>query len=367
MTAENAAAQGSWTARRPMSPPGRPKGENRSAQREGIPMTAPDLSVVVTVVDGGAVLIRCLEALAAQREAPTMEVIVPFDDTVREVNELARRFPDFHFVDMGAVAAPDIGANAFTEHILYDCRRTAGLKAARGRYVAMLEDRGWPRNDWARTMVSLHERMPYAAIGGAIESGAVGVLRWAVFFCDFGRYEPPLQGGEPDYVSDVNICYKRAALDAVRPLWESRYQEAAVNWALRRQGLRLHLSDRPRVVEERGPLRLAAALAERVHWGRTFGYVRGRSGSRAASVRRVVIAPLVPAVLLWRHLRKQFAIRRDVSLFGRVLPVTFLLMLCWSLGEAIGELEAMPRNRKAGDPEGTAARHDHGVHHERSC
>jgi len=330
-------------------------------------MTAPDLTVVVTVVEGGAALTRCLEALSAQLDAPAMEVLVPFDDTIGEVNELASRFPDYRFVAMGMVATPDTDANAFTQHILYDSRRTVGLKAAQGRYVAMLEDRGWPRNDWARTMVSLHERMPHAVIGGAIESGAVGVLRWAVFFCDFGRYEPPLKGGEAEYVSDVNICYKRAALEAVRPLWESRYQETAVNWALRRQGLHLHLSDRPRVIEERGPLRLWPALAERIHWGRTFGYVRGRSGSRAASVLRVAIAPLVPAVLLARHLRKQLAIRRKIRLFVRALPATFLLMLCWSVGEAIGELEAVLAAREAGDQYAMANNKDHGVHHERSC
>ena len=330
-------------------------------------MTAPDLTVVVTVVEGGAALTRCLEALSAQIEAPAMEVVVPFDDTIQEVKELGRRFPGYRFVDMGTVAASDIPANEFTRHILYDCRRTAGLKAARGRYVAMLEDRGWPRNDWARTMVSLHELMPHAVIGGAVESGAVGILRWAAFFCDFGRYEPPLKGGNVEYVSDVNICYKRAALEAVRPLWESRYQETAVNWALQRQGLQLHLSDRPRVVEERGPLRLWPALAERVHWGRTFGYVRGRDGSHVASLGRLLIAPLVPFVLLLRHLRKQLAIRRKRSLFVRVLPATFLLMLCWSLGEAIGELEALLAARKAGDPHAAANHKDHGVHHERSC
>src|SRR5437867_7886412 len=71
------------------------------------PTTAPDLSVVVTVVEGGAALTRCLEALSAQRNAPAMEVIVPVDDTIHEVNELAPRFPDFHFVDMGTIAVPD--------------------------------------------------------------------------------------------------------------------------------------------------------------------------------------------------------------------------------------------------------------------
>jgi hypothetical protein len=253
---------------------------------------------------------------------------------------------------MGSAAAPHIPipANAFAQHILYDLRRTAGLKTARGRYVAMLEDRGWPRNDWARTMVSLHETLPYPVIGGAIESGATGMLGWAAFFCDFGRYEPPLEIGEPTYVSDVNICYKWAALETVRPLWEHRYQEATVNWALRRRGLRLHLSERPRVIEERGRLRLWPTLAERVHWGRTFGLVRGREGSRAVTLLRVLLAPLIPAVLLLRHVRKQFAIRRRLWQFVRVLPATFLLMLCWTFGEAIGEIEALLIAREPGAP-----------------
>jgi len=158
----------------PLSPPGHPKGEHRSAEREGNSLTAPDLTVVVTVVEGGTALTRCLEALSAQIDAPAMEIIVPFDSTMQQVNDLASRFPDYRFMDLGAVVAPGIRANEFTRHILYDCRRTAGLKAALGRYVAMLEDRGWPRKDWARTMVSLHEQMPHAVIGGAIESGAVG-------------------------------------------------------------------------------------------------------------------------------------------------------------------------------------------------
>lgn len=330
-------------------------------------MTAPVLTVVVTVVEGGAALERCLAALSTQVDAPPMEVIVPFDDTIREVSALTGRFPNCRFVEMGMIAAAGSGANAFAQHERYDCRRSAGLKAAQGRCVAMLEDRGWPRDDWARTMVSLHDRTPNVVIGGAIESGAVGILRWAVYFCDFGRYEPPLESGDAEYVSDVNICYKRAELEAVRPLWEARYQEATVNWGLRREGLRLYLSDQPRVVEERGPVRLWPLLAERVHWGRTFGNVRGRESARAVSVGRAVLAPLVPAILLWRHLQKQRAVQRRVWRFARVLPATLLLMLCWSLGEAIGELESVFASRKPKILRDIAMNQDRGVHHERSC
>jgi hypothetical protein len=311
----------------------------------------PALSVVVTVVEGGAALERCLAALSRQTDAPAMEVIVPFDDTIRDVTHLAAAYPAFRFVDIGEIEGAGRRRDAYTQHMRYDCRRSAGLATARGRYVAMLEDRGWPRPDWAREMVALHEHMPHAAIGGAVENGAVGSLRTAVFHCDFGRYEPPLQAGDADYVTDINICYKRAALDAVRPLWEMRYQEVPVNCALRKHGL--HLSDRPRVVQQRGPLRLGDALAERVQWGRTFGLVRGRAGSRVAALGRVAAAPLVPAVLLWRHVRKQLASDRPPSRFVPAVPLTLLLMLFWALGEAIGELEALrPGNARGGSSAG---------------
>jgi hypothetical protein len=322
---------------------------------------------VVTVVDGGTVLTRCLEALLAQVDAPPMEVIVPFDDSIKDVRELRQQFPDFHFLDMGEVIAPGRRVGAFVAHILYDRRRSEGLKVARGRLIAMLEDRGWPHSDWAASLVRLHEHMPHAVIGGAIECGSDGMLGRAVYDCDFGRYEPPLAGGDAEYVSDVNICYKRSALEVVRPLWESRYQEAEVNWALRSQGLRLLLSDQARVTEQRGPLHLMPLIAERVHWGRTFGHLRGRHGSRLASLCRAALAPLVPAILLFRHLRRQYGLRRRISEFVPRLPATLLLLICWSVGEALGELESISATRTPRPPRNDLPHQDPGVHHERSC
>jgi hypothetical protein len=300
----------------------------------------PRLSVVVTVVDGGEVLLRCLEALAAQVGAPAMEVIVPWDETIAEVAELAGRFPHFAFLPLGRLATPGRSASAFTEHCLYDRRRAGGLRVARGELVAMLEDRGWPRPDWAATMAGLHAALPYGAIGGAIENRSADGLRRAIFHCDFGRYEPPLVDGDGEYLSDVNICYKRSALESLRPLWCERYQEAEINWALVRQGDRLWLCDSPRVVQQRAPLSLAQALRERVHWGRTYGLVRGRSGSPVRALMRAVASPLVPALLLHRHLLRQ--LRRNpppVSMLAG-LPLMALLTLCWAAGEAAGELEA---------------------------
>ena len=149
-------------------------------------MSSPELSVVLTVVDGGSALVRCLEALGRQTNAPIMEVIVPYDETIAEVGDLADRFPAVQFLPMGTLSQVTAPENAFDAHDLFDRRRAGGLRAARGRLLAMLEDRGAPRSDWARAFVDLHHAMPHAVIGGAVENGADSRLLWAIFFCDFG-------------------------------------------------------------------------------------------------------------------------------------------------------------------------------------
>lgn len=300
----------------------------------------PVLSVVVTVVEGGAALTRCLDALSVQSRQSDIEVLVAYDDTIAEVVTLAPKYPWVRFVRMGAASA-GASRNAFAEHGLYERRRAAGLRAARGRLVAMLEDRGRPRPDWSAAMIDLHDRLPSGAIGGVVEHGGHGAVRWALFFCDFGRYQPAVPGGAVEYLSDVNICYKREALDGVRDLWQEIYQESTVNWALRRRGYELHLSQAPVVVEERALAPLWPIMRERMHWARIFAHVRGHEApSRLACLLWAAATPALPTLLFVRHLRRQLSLRRYLSEFARASLATFVLLHCWSLGECLGYLEA---------------------------
>jgi hypothetical protein len=305
----------------------------------------PLLSVVVTVVEGGAALVRCLDALAGQTAAEGVEVIVPYDGSIPDTPSLATRYPSVRFTDMGAASTAG-RRNAFSEHGLYEQRRAAGLRAARGLLVAMLEDRGAPRPDWSAAMIDLHARMPCGAIGGVVEHGGGGALRWALFFCDFGRYQPVLRGCTVEYLSDVNICYKREALEAVRNLWQEVYQESTVNWALRRCGYELHLSPAPVVVEERGEARLWPIMRERLHWARIFAHVRGREApSPLNCVAWAAATPVLPTLLFVRHLRRQLTLRRHLAEFARAALPMLVLLHCWSLGECIGYLESVPMKR----------------------
>ncbi len=290
------------------------------------------LSVVVTIVDGGAALVRCLRGLAAQEGAPSLEVLIPYDDSVSEVARLAEDFADFRFVDLGSLPTARSVDGPAGQHELYDRRRAAGLAAAGEDLVAIIEDRGVPRPDWARSMVQAHV-LPHAVIGGAVENGCDRLLNWAVYFCDYSRYQLPVSAGPVDYLSDVNVCYKRAALESTRHLWRERYHETTVHWALQRAGETLYLSAEPVVDQIRDGLALGPLLRERFAWGRLFGYTRVGESDCLPRAILALLAPLLPGLLLARQLRLRIAKRRDWARFALASPCMLLLLLAWSLGE----------------------------------
>jgi len=295
------------------------------------------LSVVVTVVDAGAALERCLAALEQQRDAPRFEVLVPWDSTVDGIEQLAARFADFRFVAMGRIWTGRSATSAAGRHELIDRRRAVGLASARGDLVALLEDRGVPRPDWVRELLAEHERHPHTVIGGPVEIARPGRLAWAAYACDFGRYQPPLTPGPRAYVTDVNVSYERRALESTRELWRERYQETTVHWALARAGETLYLSDRFVVDEMRDGLTFGALLEERFAAGRFFAATRARISSWGWRLLHALLSPLLPLLLLWRYLVERRGAGRRRPLVGTA-GLLALLAVASSLGELVGEI-----------------------------
>jgi hypothetical protein len=239
------------------------------------------------------------------------------------------------FLDLGTLTLTHPPASGAGQHELFDLRRAAGLGQARGALVGMLEDRAPPASDWAAVMTRLHAALPHAVIGGPIATTAPDALNWAFYACDFTRYAPPQVSGPRDFVSDVNICYKRRALDATRALWGRKYNEVTVHWALARAGETLYLNHEPLVYHRAHYASLRRLIAERFDWGRLFGAVRA---SEVGGVRRLVLvasAPLVPVLLLARLARAH----ARLGSLGRMLqaaPVIAALQMAWVAGETWG-------------------------------
>jgi len=111
----------------------------------------PDLSIMLTIVDSGETLERCLKALAAQElEGHSIEVLVPYDHMSKDAAQFIDRFPDFTFMDLGDIFDGKIPDDALEMHAFYDKRRSEALAVAKGRLIAIIEDRGLPEPGWGR-------------------------------------------------------------------------------------------------------------------------------------------------------------------------------------------------------------------------
>lgn len=276
---------------------------------------------------------RCLTALEPGVRKHAAECIVPYDNRLEGVAELAARFPWAKFVD--AQAAVDAGQFGDFSREHHDILRAIGLNQANGRIVALLEDHAAPSPGWCDAVLDAH-RGPEAAIGGAVENGVDRLLNWAVYLCDFGRYQNPVPAGPAEFLSDSNVSYKRAALAEVAEQWRDAFHETAVNWELRRRGKFLRLDPQMVVHQARHGLRLWPALRERYVWGRSFAGTRAKEMSVARRALFVGLSFLLPAVLTGRIVRQALVKRRHLNRVALALPLVGLLETIWSFGELAG-------------------------------
>lgn len=301
-----------------------------------------DLSIVVTVTDGKKSLRDCLRILCAQAENETTEIIVPYDKWSCDVAELATEFPQVNFhrtENLGKASSEKTFAH---QHRLYDRRRAIGLQLARGRIVAMTEDRAIPEPDWCRKILEAHRERANAIIGGAIENRVDAPLNWAWYYCDYGRYGRPFADGAREYVSDVNIAYKRKILEETRQIWQEEYRETILHRAMRTRGAELFLDQRMVVFQNRSQIKFAAALRERFEWGRVFAETRVAVFSLRKRMLFSVGTLLLPPILLrrvWQNMRRQ---QRSAKQIFSALPLALLLLIAWSFGELAGYLVGLP-------------------------
>ena len=281
----------------------------------------------------------CLEALSRQIDGPSMEVIVPYHQDVEGIDGLRRRFPQVSYV---AVDDPRVSARRVGSREHHDILRARGLAAARGEIVALLEDHEWPNQHWAASVVAAH-RDDFAAIGGAIENGVDRPLNWAVYYCDFSRYQNPVPSGESPFASDANVTYKRAVLEGIRSVWEPSFREVVVHAALVSQGRKVALRREIVVYQNRRRLQFAAAVSERFVWGRSFAMTRGMLLGTRRRIVYAALSPLLPAILLSRMARNAWG-RGHFGRFLTAIPIIVLLVTVWSIGEGAGYLTAPARD-----------------------
>lgn len=249
------------------------------------------------------------------------------------MNQLRKEFPAVRFLEIGDLKRYT-GRLGSREH--HNELRARGIAAARGEIIALTEDHAIADPNWCFSIVEAHSKQeshskPVAAVGGAIENAAPGLLNWAVYFREFGQYQNPVRENEPFGPSDVNASYKRCALGAICEVWSDTFEERAVNEAIRASGRRISFSPRIVIYQKRMNLDLVTAVKERWIWGKSYGAWRGLSGfTRFAWVG---ISLGLPVVLVARAAATVIRKRRNTGVFLKALPLLILITAAWCGGE----------------------------------
>ena len=306
----------------------------------------PELSVVVAIVSDTTnprvdvdILAGCLEAFARQIDPPRLEIIVSHLPDIAGLDALKARYPSVSFLPVLDTKGPAETGGGREHH---DVLRARAIAKARGGLIAMLEDHSRPDPRWCANIVAAHKES-HACVGGAMGNIIDRPLNWAVYFCDFGRYQNPLQEGDAHFASDSNVSYKRAALESVREAWADAFREVIVNGALIARGEKVVLRRDILVNQCRAGLRFGPAMRERFIWGRSYSATRNVSLGLPKRLALAAASPLLPAVLTFRLARTAFERRRYFGKFLRALPLTVILLASWGAGEGIGYISGVRR------------------------
>jgi glycosyltransferase involved in cell wall biosynthesis len=292
-----------------------------SSEREG---EGPQVSVVIASVNGLPYPLACLEALENQQGEIASEVVVADCTGPATVAAIRERFPDVHIL-------------AFDEPKSVPWLRAVGIRAAKGRLVAVTEDHCVPHPDWLERIVAVHARTGWAALGGGVENDQDRLVDWAVFFCEYHQHMSPVPEGPSDFIPGMNVAYDMDALDAMKGTFEEGLWENFLHDKLRAAGHVLGM-DPSIVVGHRKYFTVSMFLAERFHYSRSFAGMRvagaplrRRLGWAAASV-------ALPAVLVVRLTRNVLRRRLHVREYVLAFPLVLLFSVMWSVGEFYGYL-----------------------------
>lgn len=291
--------------------------------------TTRALSVVVGSHNAEATIAPCLESLLPQCDAAGAELLVVDNSTDSTKAVLETRFPEVTVIP----AAP-------AQHIpeLWGL----GMQAATGDIVAITTAHAVPASDWVPQILHAHAASEAAGIGGCIENDPAGTLTdWAICFCRYSRFMPPLESQTVLDIAGDNASYKRWALERYAHTWRNGFWEPDVHAAILKGGGTLHLVPDLKVCHTRS-FDVKGFVRNRWAHGQQYGGSEAVRQNLGRRLLRIAQAPLVPFVLLRRVAQAVWDKQAYRRVFVRAVPLILLFYVSWAMGEAVGYLRGTP-------------------------
>lgn len=234
-------------------------------------------------------------------------------------------------------------AKALIPHLWRD-----GIRAARGRRIALTTAQFIPAADWLqRSRDADIER--WAGIGGAIANDpAASPANWAIYFLRYSAFAPPLAGGRAQEIAADNAVYDRAAIMACPDLLEDGFWEPSFHRRFHAAGRAICL-DPDLIVTHHGAVTMRAFASQRRAHGREYGLERGKRAPPLRAVGLLLRSPALPLLIVARVVGRVWARANYRRHLVKSLPWLLVFALAWSMGEASGYATAIAR-RPPPDP-----------------
>jgi glycosyltransferase involved in cell wall biosynthesis len=283
------------------------------------------VSVVVANRDSGADLEECLNSLLHQACSGGIEVLVCDCSVGGAIEHIRSHFPSVRvFPSEAADAARALGD---------------ALGEAEGEIVVVTDANCRFPQGWLRKLQRAHDS-DFAVIGGVVENGCKkGMLGWACYFADYGRFMLPAKRCETSFLAGNHVSYKRSLLERSHHLIENGFYKVFFHWALAKQGVRF-LFDPDLVVYYVCPHTFSSFTSNYYCQARAFAEMRCRSDSRSRLM-RLLSVPALPALLLIRRVWPVLGKRRDTGKLLLSIPALAVFATAWSAGEMAGYLRIM--------------------------
>jgi GT2 family glycosyltransferase len=300
---------------------------SNSSSSNGAGAAPPSLSVIIASVNGPPAIEECLAALAAQRRDGTPEVVVADATGEATVRLIRARFPWVKVVP-------------FAERRSIPDLQVAGLAHATGEVIAVIEDHCIVNPAWCETVVWAHRAEPECiAVGGPVENGSCErLVDWAVFFCEYSAFMPPLLRSVTTSIPGNNVSYKRRAFDQMaiaRETLTKGFWDQTLHHQLLARGQKF-LMEPSIVVYHKKHFGFWYFVRQRFLYSRYYAGRIAASASMGSRVARTAatlgLAPLLLVRIAWRVAQK----RRHLREFLLALPHLVVFTGVWAMGELVG-------------------------------
>lgn len=189
---------------------------------------------------------------------------------------------------------------------------------------------------WAHTLL---EALNSGAVGAASAIGLTrpaGMVATAVYLVRFNAFLPDRTTGShiADSIPGDAAVYRRNAVTEFADLLAEGFWEAEFHRRFKAQGSQLSITNEA-LSNFHSSLTLRSAVTVRARHGRGYGITRVRDHGENRA-RLLLSAPLVPAILLARILRRAARSPGALRLAIRAFPALVMICAAWAWGEASG-------------------------------